>query len=220
MSVYAYTKVKDYKTVKKALDKMQKVPETAIKRTLSDVRKRAPVWIANEITQVYGISKSELASKKIGSVKVGGVSVDKITIKYRGRRLTPVHFRMNPTAPKVGGGYTLKASILKGHRATIGKVKKLTKKQRKNISRNFRKEGTRNSSCSPYMLQTTGAKSADSVQYIPFQRRAQPGKPAFALRTVSLPQMVSSERTNDRIYSALTEKLDKRISNHMKLLEK
>lgn len=219
MSVYAYTTVKDYKAAKKALKKMKKVPATAVQRSLSDVRKRAPGWVANEIVNVYGVSKSEVTGEKIGTTKVSGVSIDKITIKYRGRRLTPVHFHMSPTAPK-SGAYTLKASIIKGNRKTLSKIKKLTKKQRKNIGRNFRHEGTRNSPRSPWMLQTTGAKSADGVPYIPFQRRKQPGKPQYAMRTLSLPQMVSSERTNENIVNALQTNLDKRVSNHMKQLWK
>mgnify|MGYP000046273197 CR=1 FL=1 len=219
MSVYVYTTVKDYKAAKKALDKMKKAPATAVQRSLSDVRKRAPGWVASEIVNVYGVSKSEITGGKIGTTKVSGISIDKITIKYRGRRLTPVHFHMSPAAPK-SGAYTLKSTIIKGNRATLGKVKKLTKKQKKNIGRNFHHEGTRNSPQSPWMLQTTGAKSADGVPYIPFQRRKQPGKPQYAMRTLSLPQMVSGERTNKNITEALQTNLDKRVSNHMKQLWK
>ena len=65
------------------------------------------------------------------------------------------------------------------------------------------------------MLRSTGAKSADKTQYIPFQRRSQPGKPQVAMRTVSLPQMVSSERTNENITNMLQTKLDNRFAHYM-----
>lgn len=217
MSVYIRSTVKDYKATKKALEKMKKAPATAVQRSLSDVRKRAPGWVASEIINVYNIKKSEVTGGKIGTTKIGGTSIDKITIKYRGRRLTPVHFGMYPTeAKKIKSGvYTMKATFIKGNRKTLSKVKKPTKKQWENIGRNFHHAGTQNSPRSPWMMKSTGAKSADKVQFIPFQRRSQPGKPQVAMRTLSLPQMVSSERTNENITSALQAGLDERFAHHM-----
>lgn len=220
MSVYVYTTVKDYKATKKALEKMKKAPATAVQRSLSDVRKRAPGWIAKEITQIYGVPKSEITGGKIGKTKVGGTSIDKITIKYRGRRLSVRHFGITPKAPTKSGRYALKTSIIKDKQVILGKVKKLTKKQRANVGRNFHRQGTKQSDHSPIMWMYTGAKSADKVQSIPFQRKSQRRTDLKAITTVALPQMVGGWRTEPNITAALQQNLDKRIENHMKHLWK
>ena len=41
-----------------------------------------------------------------------------------------------------------------------------------------------------------------------------------AIKTISLPQMVSSERTSAEITRAINEGLEKRMAQHMKLLER
>lgn len=203
----------------KALKNIQGTSEKAVKRLLSDVRTRAPGWIASEVTKVYNIKKSEItpakagkSAKPVGSIKVNGDNVDNLEIIYRGRVLTPTHFGMTPKAPKQT--YTLKAEILKGNKAVLGQVKKLTKKQRANVGKNFRRQGTQNSDHSPIMLMRTGST------YIPFQRRSQDRNDLTAIKTLSLPQMVSSDRTRDGIDRAISEGLSKRLAQHMKLMDK
>jgi hypothetical protein len=211
--------VTNYSQMVKELNQMKGKSETVIKRTMSDIRTRVPGWVATEVVKVYNIKKSEITpskggsgGKSAGTAQVRGDTIDTAQIVYRGRLLTPVHFGMTPKAPRES--YTLKASILKGGKAVIGHKKKLTKKQRQNIGRNFTRQGTRNSPESPYMLQSNGGSG-----YIPFQRRSQPGKMAYVMRTISMPQMVSSDRTKDNIERAINEGLEKRLAHHMKLLE-
>lgn len=203
----------------KELERIKGKSETVLKRTVSDLRTRAPGWIAAEVSQVYGIKKGEITpskagagGKKVGSIKATGETVDTLQIVYRGRVLTPTHFGMTPKAPKQS--YTLKAEIIRGNKATLGKVKKLTKKQRRNIAKNLRREGTRNSDSSPIMLMRTGST------YIPFQRKSKGRKDVEAIKTLSLPQMVSSDRTKDKIDKALSDGLEKRLAQHSKLLER
>lgn len=213
--------IRDYNILKKQLEDMKKAPETVLKRTVSDMRTRAPGWVATEVAKTYGVKKSEITQNKIGKVKVEGGTVDKVKIKYTGRVLTPTHFNMSPKAPKAdNGAYTLKATIIRGQRTTLGKKKKLTKKQRAALGKNFRGEGTRTSDHSPIMLMRTGASSADKTQYIPFQRKSPNRDNVEAIKTISLPQMVSSERTAPNITKAINEGLSKRLDQHMKLLQK
>lgn len=222
--------IKNYKKLMKDVEQLRKAPETVIEKTISDVKKSAAGWVANEVTKVYGIKKKEIApakskkgreNQKLAARFIGvkGVTIDELTLVYEGRLLTPVHFNMNPTEPNRGGEQTLKATILKGQRKTISRSEKLTDKQRKNIGRNFTKQGTRNSPKSPYMLQSTGNKKEGGVNYIPFQRRTQPGKMLYAFRTISVPQMITSERTRDAITKALNdglqESLDKYLEKYM-----
>lgn len=214
------TGIRNYKQTVKELQALKGKSEKVIQRVIDDMRTRAPGWIASEVVKEYGIKKAEItpakagkASKSAGSIKVKGETVDTMQIVYTGRMLTPTHFHMTPTAPK--DTYTLKAMILvRENKTVLGKKKKLTKKQRANIGKNFRRQGTKNSPNSPIMLMPTGST------YIPFQRKSQNRDDVEAIKTISMPQMVSSERTREGIDKALEEGLEKRMAQHMKLLEK
>ena len=214
--------VKDYKALKKRIEQMKKAPESVMKNVLADARKRAPGWVAAEVAKVYGINKKELmphgGAGKAGTVSVRGDDLSSAEIVYKGRVLTPTHFGMSPkalSAPNGVAGYTLKATIFRGNRATLGKVKKLTKKQRKEIGKNFTRSGSKKSNSSPIMLMHTGNKEAGGTNYIPFQRVSAKRNDLKAIKTVSLPQMVSSKRTRESIDKALTEGLQKRLEHHM-----
>lgn len=211
--------IKDYNVLKKRLDDMQKAPRKVIDRTLSDMKTRVPTWVAAEVSNVYGVKKADINSKKLGNVTIKGNTVKTIRIKYTGRVLTPTHFGMTPKAPGKNA-YTLKASIIRGEKATLGKVKKMTKKQRAALAKNFTRSGTQSSNHSPIMLMSTGNKKEGGTNYIPFQRKSTDRKDVEAIKTLSLPQMVSSPRTSDNITRAINEGLEKRLDQHMKLLQK
>ena len=142
------------------LRRMADNSERAISRTLSDIRSRAPGWVAKGIAKDYGLSATQ--AKEKAKLSISGNSVDTLELKYTGGMLSPSNFKMSPDKPKPGA-YTIKATIRRGKRATIGRVKKITKRQRKNIGRNFTRQGARTSPSSPPMLQTTGAKRADAT---------------------------------------------------------
>lgn len=217
--------VRDILEQKKALQTIQKQSEKALRNIVSDARTRVPGWVASEVVKVYNIKKSEITPSKAGkggrsagSVSVRGDTIDTIQIVYKGRLLTPAHFGMTPTAPKQS--YTLKAEIIKGRKAVLGIKKKLTKKQRKALAKNLRREGTQNSDHSPIMLMPTGTTNTDKTGYIPFQRKSYDRKDIEVIRTLSMPQMVSSERTADGIAQAIADGLSKRMEHHTKALQK
>lgn len=204
--------IKNYKTLKKRMEDMKKAPRKVIKALTSDATKRAPGWVAAEVTKTYGVKKGEITGKKIGSVKVQGASVEEVKIVYKGRPLTHTHFAMSPKSPKPDRGpYTLKATVIAGERKTLGKVKKLTKKQLASMAKNLTRSGTQKSNRSPIMLMR-----ANGGQYLPFQRTSKNRKDIEVVKTVSLPQMVSSKRTEAGIQTALNEGLGKRLDHHMK----
>lgn len=218
---YARIGITNFDELQKRLEGKKANAEKVMKRLTADAQKRVPGWIAAGVTTVYGIKKAEITGGKVGSVKVKGNGFKDLKFIYAGRMLTPVHFNMKPkTAPIHGNSYTIRATILKGNREVIGNVKKLSKKQRKTLAKNFTRSGIKNSPESPYMLQHTGATDTSKVQYIPFQRRSQPGKRMHKFTTVSLPQMVSSERTREPIRKCMNKGLEKRMAHHMKLLDK
>lgn len=216
------TGIRNYRQTVADLEAIQSKSRTVLKRTMADIRDRVPGWVANEVVQVYGIKKGEITpdkkgtgKKMAGSIRTQGETVATAQIVYTGRLLTPTHFGMTPKAPPEGKGYTLKAEILKGNKATLGKVKKLSKKQRAALGKNLTRQGTQNSPSSPIMLLNNGGGG-----YIPFQRVSQRRNDLVAIKTLSLPQMVSSERTSEKIQTAINEGLEKRLANHMKLLER
>jgi hypothetical protein len=189
---------------------MKKAPRQVMKNVTADAKKRVPGWVAAEVTKVYGVKKGDITGQKIGRAKPEGNSFKEARIVYTGRVLTPTHFNMSPKVPNPGGGYTLKATIVKGQRTTLGKVKKLTKKQRAALGKNFTGTGTRNSDHSPIMLMR-----ANGGQYLPFQRKSVNRKDIDAIKTISLPQMVSSQRTEEGIRRGINEGLGKRLEHHM-----
>lgn len=200
---------------KEAMKKIEK----AKKRFLADMRKRAPTWVSAEVVKVYGVKKAEINGGKLGDVKVKGNDISNVAISFSGRPLTPTHFSMSPktlSAPNGTASYTVKATFIKGQRATLGKVKKLTKKQRKEIGKNLTRSGSRRSNKSPVMLMHTGNTQIGGTNYIPFQRKSSDRTDIHAVKTVSLPQMVSSERTRESIQTTVNEGALKRWEHHLK----
>ena len=202
--------VKNYKLIKKEIDDMQKAPRQVMKSLTAEAKKRVPGWVATEVAKEYGVKKGEITGQKIGTVRAEGKGFKDVRVVYTGRLLTPTHFSMSPKAPNHGGAYTLKATIVKGQRTTLGKVKKLTKKQRKALVNNFTRSGTQKSDHSPIMLMR-----ANGGQYLPFQRKSTKRSDIEAVKTISLPQMVSSERTAEGIQRAINEGLGKRLDHYM-----
>jgi hypothetical protein len=201
--------IKNYRYLQKKMENLKKAPRKVMAGVTADAKKRVPGWVAAEVTKQYGIKKSEITGQKIGRIRTEGDNVTNVRIVYTGRVLTPTHFNMSPKAPNPGGAYTLKATIVKGQRTTLGKVKKLTKKQRAALVKNFTSSGERSSDHSPIMLMPTGST------YIPFQRKSENRKDVQAVKTLSLPQMVASKRTEEGIQKAISENLGKRLEHHM-----
>ena len=213
--------IKNYKKVKKEFRKLQQAPEIVAKRIVSDFKSRAPGWIAEEVVSVYNINKREIKPSKSGNVSAGsivakGKEIKSVSLVYSGRLLTPTHFGMKPKKPYKSGNYTLTAEILKGKVKKLGVVKKITKEQRKKLGKNFRKQGSRNSPKSPNMLLHTGNKHEGGTNYIPFQRVSQRRDDLKAIKTVSMPQMVSNDVVKENIEKTLSTEMGKRIDHHMK----
>ena len=183
----------------------------AISSTVKDVKARAPGWIAQEVTAVYNIKKGEITpssggkpKKMAGSIRITGETIEELTLVYKGRLLTPVHFGMTPKAPPAGRSYTLKAQILKGSKKVIGRYK------------NTRTKGGPYSQRSHWILMGTGNTKADGTSWIPFQRMSKTRTDIQKMTTISVPQMITSDRTNEAIMLRLNTETAKRLDHHMK----
>lgn len=172
--------------------------QKAVKKTVSDCKTRAPAQVTKAVTAAYGIKSSEVTgagkaakggAKSIGSVKVSGVTVDNVQLIYKGRLLTPIHFSMTPKQrPEGKKKYKVKAAIIKGKKKTLG---------------------------TGVFLAPSGSEG--TVQ-IPFKRTTEKRYPIEAIRTVSIPQMITNEKVAEDIKNRLDELLATRLEHHAKRL--
>lgn len=185
------------------LEAIENGGKKAISNTIKDVKARAPGWIAQEVTAVYNIKKSEITpsgsgkpKKMAGSIQITGETIEELAITYKGRLLTPVHFGMTPKAPPRGKSYTLKAQVLKGQKKVVGRYL------------NTRTPG------GPFSQRSHN--KSDGTSWIPFQRMSKTRTDIKKLTTISVPQMITSDRTNEAIMLRLNTETSKRLEHHMK----
>ena len=181
-----------------SLKGLNKDVEKAISRTMSDCKTRAPAQVTKAVTAVYGIKSSEVSeagkaakggAKRVGSIKVSGVTVDSVRLTYKGRRLTPVHFSMTPKQrPEGKKKYKVKAAIYKGKKKTLG---------------------------TGVFLAPSGS---EGTAQIPFKRTTEKRYPIEAIRTVSIPQMITNEGVAEDIQARMDELLAKRLEHQTKRL--
>ena len=183
------------------LEAIENGGKKAISNTIKDVKARAPGWIAQEVTAVYNIKKSEITpsgsgkpKKMAGSIQITGETIEELAITYKGRLLTP---------PR-GKSYTLKASVLKGQKKVIGRYL------------NTRTPSGPFSQRSHNILMGTGNTKNDGTSWIPFQRMSKTRTDIKKLTTISVPQMITSDRTNEAIMLRLNTETSKRLEHHMK----
>lgn len=198
----------------------------AISSTVKDMKARAPGWIAQEVTAVYNIKKGEITpssggepKKMAGSIRITGETIEELTLVYKGRLLTPVHFGMTPKAPPAGRSYTLKAQILKGSKKVIGRYKNTRTKGGPYSQRShWVLMGTGNTKADDTsgILMGTGNTEAEGTSWIPFQRMSKTRTDIQKMTTISVPQMITSDRTNEAIMLRLNTETKKRLDHHMK----
>lgn len=195
------------------LEAIENGGKKAISNTIKDVKARAPGWIAQEVTSVYNIKKGEITSsgknsskskKMAGSVSVSGETIEELTITYSGRLLTPVHFGMTPKTAPPGKSYTLRMQVVKGQKKVIGRYL------------NTRTPGGPYSERSHNILMGTGNTKPGGVSAIPFQRMSRTRTDIKKFTTISVPSMITSDRTNEAIMLRLNTETSKRLEHHMK----
>ena len=197
------------------INSIENAGKVAVRTTLKDVKARAPGWIAAEVTKVYNIKKSEITPSKgkgsdgkpkkmAGSITASGDTIEEFAITYKGRLLTPVHFGMTPKVPPHGKSYTLKMQVLKGKKEVIGRYK------------NKRQPHGPYSKRSHNILMSTGNTRSEGTNYIPFQRMSERRLDLKKFTTVSVPQMITSERTHDAIMDKLYTETSKRLEHNLK----
>jgi hypothetical protein len=174
----------------------QKVLAKALEATTKDFKSRAPSKISKRIREVYGIKTADIkatqkGARTNGTINVAGINVDNVELAYSGRLLTPTHFNMTPKTRPASKKYTVKATIKKGHKTVLS-------------SRTF--------------LALSG--KAGSIQ-IPFQRVGTSRYPIKAIKTLSVPQMITNETDGvaENISKDINELLNSRLEHNIKRFE-
>lgn len=182
-----------YEDVVNQISTMNRDSAKVINRTISDFKSRGPGWVSQEVAKEYNIKKKDVNEtkkgvKNAGKVRVQGVTLDNIEILYQGRLLTPTHFAMKPkTRPTNGKAYTVTAQIKKSEgRKALG-------------SRVF-----------------LGKSGREGTTQIPFQRIGTERLPIKAIKTLSVPQMITNETVSENIHKRINEELAKRLDHNLK----
>lgn len=108
----------------KRLNKLENGGQTAIKKTVNDFMSRAPAWVSKGIREHYGVDTAAINEAKQqprrgqSSIQVAGVQVDSASLIYKGRVLTPTHFKMKPTQRKPKP-YRVSQEVFKGQRKNL-----------------------------------------------------------------------------------------------------
>ncbi len=186
----------DISDVLKTLGKVAGQSEQAMKATIKDVKARAPGWINKAIRADYTIQTSEVKkSLKVssnGTFDLAGIVVDNVTLTYKGRMLTPIHFNMRPKSRPNRKRYSITTEIKRGNRRRL-----IGKSQYER----------------PAFLAPTG--KAGSVQ-IPWQREGKQRLPIVPIKTLSVPQMISTQsEVKPNVQRAINEGVAKRAGHQI-----
>jgi len=214
------------------VEKQGETGKKAVKYTISDIKSRAPGWIAAEAASVYNVRRSDIdPSRKskddsktpASSVFISGGLIDRISIVYRGRTLTPIHFAMSP---KVPGRKKLKGK--KGKRVLPGELinfKKtpggapygtVTVYKKYSISMSvfkgsrWRIRGKRDME-TPFIAPV----KKGSKKYIVYQRIGKERTKMYSVRSLSIPQMLGNSTVQEKIDKRLTEAVEQRLQHHL-----
>lgn len=201
--------VENYEKLLGQIRDMKDKGRKVISYTVKDIKKNAPSWIAQEVATVYNFKKSEITpsrsgkpKKLAGSIRISGETVESISITYEGRLLTPVHFGMKPKKPYAGGkSYELTMEVIKGQRKIIGRYLKT------------RTPGGPYSERSHNILMGTGNTKEGGVSHIPFQRMSKNRADLKKFTVISVPQMITSERTSEKIMQRLQTEANKALKH-------
>jgi len=191
--------IKNFSEVQARLKRVETLGQGAVKNTISDMRSRAPNAVRDAVCEVYNIKPAdfkqggneEISSKKVVNVQLRGETIESLSLKYTGRRLTPLHFSMTPK-----------------------KVTKKTRREGEPIQMTVKKSKTATLPGNTF-LQEIGGRT------LPFQRKGDGRYPMQAFKTISVPSMidakpgVANELTEPGITENLVALIDKRLSHHL-----
>lgn len=206
--------IKNYAKLCSDLRAMNKDAEKAISRTVSDFKSRAPGWISQAVSDEYTIKKSEVkgamvGAKKIGSIKVSGTMVDNIGLEYKGRLLTPLHFKMKPKKPKAAREKDKRLIPGENVEGFTGEVAPVYPIKAYQINVEIHKGKAKNLPSGAFL----GTNKGEG--FIPFQRTGDSRTPITSIKSVSIPQMITNEKVAEDIQKRIEEGMIARLNHHV-----
>lgn len=187
------------------LEKKEQGARRALQSTMNDLKKRAPAKVSAAVVKRYAIKKGDIPKPGAGngggasSASASGEDVGSFALTYTGRLMTPLHFRMSPSARPAGGRkYTIKATILKGSRTTIGHGGRPGSEGGAYARPND----------SPYIL-----AAGNGGVTLPFQRKGD--RLAKVFRTVSVPQMVGHDEVAAEAIDGIRGIAESRLNHYL-----
>lgn len=210
--------IADYKKLCDNLEAINADAEKAISRTVSDFKNRAPGWVSAAVTEEYTIKKQNVKSslkgaKKAGTIEISGSVVDNIQLDYRGRSLTPTHFKMSPRKPSdkrdkktrlIPGGN------IEGFAGEVAAVRPIRGPKIKVEIHKGKKE-TLNGKYEPKPFLATNGYGT----FLPFQRKGDMRERIVSIKTTSVPQMITNEKVSEDIQKRIEEGMEKRLEHHI-----
>ena len=202
----------------KRLDKLEHDSEIAIQKTVSDFRSRAPGWVSQGIREHYGVDTKAIkeAQKKPKrgrtSIKVKGAEIDGVVLEYRGRTLTPLHFKMSPK--KQPATKQNKMQRIPGQAvAADSPVAMIAPPKKYRVKATIIKGQRTNLPPGTFLAPGNGGV------VLPFQRQGKGRMPIEAIRTLSVPQMIDG-RAKETIEKTIQENMQKRFEHHIEQIMK
>ncbi len=213
------------------IDGQGETGKKAVKYTISDIKSRAPGWIASEAASVYNIKKSDInpssteesVSKKPASfVYISGETIESVSIVYVGRTLTPIHFSMSPRVPSrqrlkrkraIPGSNIKFGNSVKYGGSKVGMVpiyKKYSIGMAVFKGSRWKIKGKRDME-TPFLAPVK--KGSD--KYIVFQRKGKERTDMYSVRTLSVPQMLGNSTVQEKIDKRITEAVEQRLQHHL-----
>jgi len=157
----------------------------ALNRTIDQVI----TFVARTVKSNYAITDNQAEIKKTfsGGIKRPTYSDLTASLTSRGRTLSFAHFKYSPKKRAKKKAPPVKVTIIKGKQVTS-------------------KKG---------FIASTGAKSADKIQSNVFHRLGKKRLPIAPIRTLSIPQMISNEKTSNQIQEFATNKFNERLEHEI-----
>lgn len=198
----------------KKIRKLEDGGRVAIERTVSDFATRAPAWVSKGIREHYGVDATAIKDAAMKpqrgktTIKVAGINVDGATLVYKGRTLTPVHFKMSPKQPQTARQN--KEIRIPGQAiADAGNVAMIRPPKKYKVKATILKNKRANLPHGTFIAAGNGGVA------LPFQRKSEARMPIEAVRTLSVPQMIDG-RARETIQEIIGQSLEKRFEHHIK----
>ena len=193
----------DVQGVISSLEKMEGDCKKTVQQTIYDIKDRVPAWVRKAVRQEYNVkdgSTIKWEPRIHSGGGGGGTEVDNLVLEWHDRLLTHTHFGMKPTKrPEGKRNYEITATVKKG--------------QKRVLHGKSRYQGM------PFLVRSGG----EGTKQIPFQREGAHRYPIMAIKTIGLPQMISTgspENVKPEVMEPVQEKIGKRYAHYVDRLKK